>query len=105
MTNHTHTENVFVDGPSGETQLQVEINYSVNPGYRGDRIDPPQAASISIMCWELTGPDGPLDCPKWLADIFTPDNATLLQFAADDLQAEAEDRADARRDINREDAE
>ena len=96
MTIHTYTHKVTLPSPRGKVRVNLAINYNVRP-------DMPQALAISINCWELTGPGGPLDCPKWLADIFTPNHDKLLQFAADDLQAEAEDRADARRDINRED--
>jgi len=104
MTAHPYIHEDTLTGPGGEIGIVLEINFTVYPGYAGDRIDPPEGPSVDIHDWTLTGPDGPLDCPNWLAAIYTPDDDALLQIAGDDLRAEAEDRADARLDMQREDA-
>ena len=106
MTVHTYTHEDTLTGPGGEIGIVLEINFTVYPEFTGDMINPPEGPSVDILGWKLTltGPHGQRDCCEGLADIFTPDNDTLLKFAADDLQAEADDRADARRDMQREDA-
>jgi hypothetical protein len=50
--------------------LEVEFTYDVDPGYRGDRIDPPEPASVQNLKAAIYGPKGQrLECPDWLAEM------------------------------------
>ena len=42
---HTHTLYLNLGG----TELPVEIKYTIEPGFAGDRIDPPYDASVCLL--------------------------------------------------------
>jgi hypothetical protein len=55
---------------SCEACIEVEFTYDVDPGYAGDRIDPPYPASVDEVRVSIIGPHRQrLECPDWLADI------------------------------------
>jgi hypothetical protein len=55
---------------TSEQTFQVEFTYDVDPGYPGDRIDPPEPASVRNLKATIYGHKGlRLECPDWLADM------------------------------------
>jgi hypothetical protein len=53
-----------------EGSVMVEFTYDVDPGYPGDRIDPPEPASVENLRATIIGPKGQrVECPQWLAEM------------------------------------
>ena len=95
----------------GGTELPIEIKYTVQPGFAGDRVDPPYDASVEfqsieavIETWrfgkKLTDRKA---VTGWLASVIENDpniNADLLSEAGEEDAC----RADARDEMRREDS-
>jgi hypothetical protein len=87
---------------TSEQTFQVEFTYDVDPGYAGDRIEPPYPASVQNLKATIYGHKGlRLECPQWLADMLAEqeghDSLILMaQEARDDAAYDAwSDRGDA----------
>jgi hypothetical protein len=81
-----------------ECEIPVKITYSISAGYAGDRINPPEGASVEITAIEAYGPEfGGVPIP----DRFLTDDG-LIAECFDDDEAEYENamerRAEQRRD-------
>jgi hypothetical protein len=74
----------------------VKVSYDYSAGYAGDRIDPPEDASVEITAIERTDPGEPIDFDRWQND------ASLIEECfeneVDEREAAAEYRAEQRRD-------
>jgi hypothetical protein len=96
----------------GGTELPIEIKYTVEPGFAGDRVDPPYGPSVEfqsieavIETWrfgkKLTDRKA---VTGWLASAIENDpniNADLLSEAGEEDACRADDRADMLRDERR----
>ena len=102
---HSHTLYLNVGG----TELPVEIKYTIDPGFAGDRIDPPYDASVEIQSIEAvieTWRFGKKNTARhavtgWLAAVIEGDaniNADLLSEAGEDDLCRAAEAADMRRE-------
>jgi hypothetical protein len=87
---------------TSEQTFQVELTYDVEPGYAGDRIDPPYPASVQNLKATIYGPKGlQLECPSWLADMLAAQEGhDSLILMAEEARADAAyeawaDRGDA----------
>jgi hypothetical protein len=45
----------------GHLEAEVEIAYTINPAYRGSRIDPPEPAGVNVVSWEIKLAGKPLE--------------------------------------------
>ena len=105
MATYSHTIYLNVGG----TELPVEIKYTVEPGFVGDRIDPPYDASVEIQSIEAvieTWRFGKKLTDRkavtgWLASLIENDpniNADLLSEAGEEDACRADEAADMRRE-------
>ena len=104
---YTYSHTIYLN--VGSTEMPVEIKYTVDPGFAGDRVDPPYGPSVEIQSIEavieawrfgkklterkaVTG---------WLATLIENDpniNADLLSEAGEEDACRADEAADMRRD-------
>ena len=93
----------------GSTELPVEIKYTVEPGFAGDRVDPPYGPSVEIQSIEAvieTWRFGKKLTERkavtgWLASVIENDpdlNADLLSEAGEEDEYRADEAADMRRE-------
>jgi hypothetical protein len=93
----------------GGTELPLEIKYTVEPGFAGDRIDPPYDASVEIQSIEAvieTWRFGKKLIDRkavtgWLASVIENDpniNADLLSEAGEEDLCRADEAEEMRRD-------
>jgi len=84
-------------------EVELVISYGVEPGFAGDRIDPPYPASVEVQKVEVKLPKGGYQpAPEWLFDLIAADDGLC-----EDMLNEAEDDGpdwDAIRDMRRDDA-
>jgi hypothetical protein len=75
----------------------VQVTFTVDPGYAGSRTEPPEGPSVNIIDWHMA--DG-RPAPEWLADRMNGDavNEELIAHAEGYAAACREDEADARRE-------
>lgn len=71
----------------------AKVSYDYSAGYAGDRIDPPEGASVEITAIERTDPGEPIDFARWQNDHGLIDEC--FDNEADEAEAAAEYRADA----------
>lgn len=87
----------------GRSEVELVISYGVEPGFSGDRIDPPYPASVEVQKVEVKLPKGGFEAaPEWLFDLIADDDGLC-----DDMMNDADDGApdwDAIRDMRRDDA-
>ena len=84
-------------------EVELVISYGVEPGFAGDRIDPPYPASVDVQKVEVKLPKGGYEAaPEWMFDLIVADDGLC-----DDMLNDADDGApdwDAIRDMRRDDA-
>jgi hypothetical protein len=75
----------------------VQVTFTVDPGYAGSRTEPPEGPSVNVIDWRMA--DG-LPAPDWLEGWLESDYATaiLLRDAQDIRMSARADEADARRE-------
>lgn len=87
----------------GHVEVELVISYGVEPGFAGDRIDPPYPASVEVQKVEVKLPKGGFEpAPEWLFDLIAADEGLC-----EDMLNDADDGApdwDAIRDMRRDDA-
>jgi hypothetical protein len=99
MTYHYTSSHELAEWPA-----EADWSYQVDPGYRGDRIDPPEAPyAYDVALTEFRVDGKAVDCPDWLATHLMPTAEELIQNASDSLEQAACDAAEYRREL-REDA-
>jgi hypothetical protein len=85
---------------TSEQTFQVEFTFDVDPGYAGDRIEPPEPASVQNLKATIYGPKGlRLECPQWLAEMLAEQEGhdSLILMAQEARADAAHDRwADGR---------
>jgi hypothetical protein len=74
-----------------EISVTVEFTYDVDPGYAGDRTDPPQPPSVHNLQATVVGSKGErLVCPPWLADVMLAEEGEeSLLIAAQEARDDA----------------
>jgi hypothetical protein len=78
---------------------EADWTYQVDPGYQGDRIDPPEPPYVyDVTLTELRVDGKVVSCPDWLAMHLMPTAEELIENANESLEQAACDAADARRD-------
>ena len=93
----------------GGTELPLEISYTVEPGFAGDRVDPPYGPSVEIQSIEAvieTWRFGKKLTDRkavtgWLATVIENDpniNADLLSEAGEEEACRADEAHEMRRD-------
>jgi hypothetical protein len=97
MTYWTEIEIDDFDADGDAILRDVEVTFTVDPGYAGSRTEPPEGPSVHVLDWRMA--DG-LTAPDWLECWITSDAATdrLLREAQEMRAAAIEDAADARRE-------
>jgi hypothetical protein len=94
MTYHYTSSHELAEWPA-----EADWSYQVDPGYRGSRIDPPEAPYVyDLALTELRVDGKAVDCPDWLIPYITPSADDLIENASESLEQAACDAADARRD-------
>lgn len=87
----------------GRVEVELAISFTVEPGFAGDRIDPPYPASAEVQKVEVKLPKGGCEAaPEWLFDLIAADDGLC-----EDMLNDADDGApdwDAIRDMRRDDA-
>jgi len=83
----------------GRSEVECVISYNVEPGFAGDRIDPPYDASAEIQSIKIFVGKQVHDCPKWLSDLLEADEGLH-----NDLLLNEEDCPDRARDQRIDDA-
>jgi hypothetical protein len=97
MSAYRHSVTAWI-GPD-DFEVELEVSYGVDPGYRGSFIEPPEGPSVDVRRVRLLGPDGKrLECPEWLYAALMPSEDDLLEAAGEARAAEADERADYDRD-------
>jgi hypothetical protein len=86
---------------TAECYVDVEFSFGVDPGYKGSRIEPPEAPAVENLRATIVGPRGErLECPDWLIDFMVGANQDWLLTEANEQRGQAiADAADARRDV------
>jgi hypothetical protein len=76
----------------------VEVTFTVDPGYRGSRTEPPEEPSVDVIDWRMA--DGK-PAPEWLGAWMESDYAQseLLREAGDIRYQALADAADARAEM------
>lgn len=92
---------VTITSGSAETELEVEVKYSVTPGSRGDYYQPPESPSAEIIRASIVHKDGSKTLAPWLIDMLAEDDQLLSACLADNEQR-AEDAAEYRAEAARE---
>lgn len=96
MTERTlKTELIWHDSTGMEISCTAVVTYSVDPGYAGDRTDPPQDASVEII--DVSAVDPEYDIPERAIDLDCLAEECLADWREDLIAAE-EYRAEQRRD-------
>lgn len=104
---YTYSHTIYLN--VGSTEMPVEIQYTVEPGFAGDRVDPPYPASVEIQSIEAvieTWRFGKKLTDRkavtgWLASVIESDpniNADLLSEAGEEDAYRADEAADMRRE-------
>lgn len=91
----TFTTSITLEDELGETDYDVRVIYSRSKGFRGDRIDPPEPASVEIVSIE------PADKSITIPTHFYEDDGLLAECMEDWAieEADAEEwRAQSARD-------
>lgn len=87
----------------GRAEIELIISYRVEPGFAGDRVDPPYPASVEIQKVDVKLPKGGVEAaPGWLFDLIAEDDGLC-----EDMLNDADDGEpdwDAIRDMRRDDA-
>lgn len=107
MATFTYSHTIYAN--VGGTELPIEIKYTVEPGFAGDRIDPPYGPSVEIQSMEAvfeTWRFGKKLTDRkavtgWLATVIENDpniNADLLSEAGEEDMYRADEAAEMRRD-------
>jgi hypothetical protein len=97
MASHSYSHFIEI----GRTEVELVIGFTVEPGFAGDRIDPPYPASAEVQTVTVVTPKGREAAPKWLFDLIAADEGLC-----DDMLNDADDGPDwdAIRDMRRDDA-
>lgn len=99
---HKFKTSIMVTLAGVEHEWPATITYARHKGYAGDRISPPEPATVEVVSIALTGAQGgQMYLPAAVEDHFNDDSeiiALLMQDWADDSAAAAEYRAEARRE-------
>lgn len=85
--------------PNGDlTDRTVEVTFTVDPGYRGSRTEPPEEPSVEVLDWRMA--DGKPE-PEWLGAWMGSEyaQAELLRHAGDIRYQALADAADARAEM------
>lgn len=107
MATCTYSHTIYLN--VGSTEMPVEIQYTVEPGFAGDRVDPPYGPSVEIQSIEAvieTWRFGKKLTERkavtgWLASVIENDpdlNADLLSEAGEEDDCRADEAADMRRE-------
>jgi len=91
---------ITIEDELGETDYDVRVIYDRYPGFPGDRIDPPEDASVEII--EITPADKSITVPEH----FYEDDALIAECMEnwqDECERAAEYKAEARAEMLRED--
>lgn len=92
---------ITITSGSAESEIEVEVKYSVTPGYRGDYYQPPESPSAEIIRASIVHKDKSQTLAPWLIDMLAEDEQLLAACLADNEQR-AEDAAEYRAEAARE---
>lgn len=99
MTTYSYSHFIEI----GRVEVELVISYGVEPGFAGDRVDPPYPASVEVQKVEVKLPKGGVEAaPEWLFDLITADEGLC-----EDMLNDADDGEPdwgAIRDMRRDDA-
>lgn len=96
-TNHSYSHHIEI----GREEVEARISFTVDKGYAGDRIDPPEPPSAEIQSIQIVVKGEKHDCPKWLFDLLDADDGVhndMLLEAGEDEAAWADERDEMRRE-------
>lgn len=107
---YTYSHTIYLN--VGSTEMPVEIQYTVEPGFAGDRVDPPYGPSVEIQSIEAvieTWRFGKKLTERkavtgWLASVIENDpdlNADLLSEAGEEGEYRADQAAEMRAEDRR----
>lgn len=109
VTAHQRKEHVMttvrtsVEIGSGLSDYEVEIDveYRINPGFKGTYYQPPEEASAEIIAVTIIAEDGTKYPAPWLADMLC-DDEEVLSLCLLDTAERYEDAMDQRAEAKRE---
>lgn len=93
--NTLKTMMIWHDSTGSECEAEVYITYVVDPGYAGDRINPPEPASVEIIGVSSVIAD--YDIPEYAIDHDTLSEACMADWRDEQIAGEeyrAEQRAE-----------
>lgn len=109
MAHKYHAQQIIAIGASEcgtEIELTMAVAFTFHPGRKATQIDPPEEPSVEIDKVRFFDGKDELQLPWSIEDRFTSADAFkdwLIGEAAEQRQSAAEDAADAKREMMRED--
>lgn len=98
---YTYSHTIYLN--VGSTEMPVEIQYTVEPGFAGDRVDPPCPPCAEIISATVTVRGARHECPAWMLVVMSASDRfhdELVGYATEQSQPDPDAAYDAARDAS-----